>query len=295
MRAIQEKLAGWERPVITDYELSLLVTSQSGKQRAVPSHELFQAVINGLSLFGLILADKDFKPGCVYRLFGRTKATAAEIACAVDPFAYISHLSAMEYHGLTDRFSKILYLTTPPDREWKAQAQAKMASDLRERVDTHKALKLPTLRRSAFDRLEGTRVELMRRSSRGAFKNVKSQQIRVATVGRVFLEMLREPECCGGIQHVVDTYQSQAERFLPLIVQELERHGTAIEKVRAGYLLDEVCHLKHATIDGWERHAQRGGSRRLDPNGEYAPSYSEKWMLSINVASLMPGTYQGDQ
>jgi predicted transcriptional regulator of viral defense system len=213
----------------------------------------------------------------------------------VDPFAYISHLSAMEYHGLTDRFSKILYLTTPPDSEWKAQAQAKMANDLRERVDAHKALKLPLLRRPAFDRLEGTRVELMRRSSRGAFKNVKSPQIRVATVGRVFLEMLREPECCGGIQHVVDTYQSHGEMYLSLIAQEVERHGTAIEKVRAGYLLDEVCRLRHATVDGWVRFAQRGGSRRLDPNGEYAPCYSDKWMLSINVASLMPGNSGGDQ
>lgn len=295
MRAIQEKLAGWERPVVTDYELSLLVMTQLGKQQAAPSRELFQAVISGLSLFGLILVDKDFKPGCVYRLFGHAKAKAAEVACAVDPFAYISHLSAMEYHGLTDRFSKILYLTTPPNPEWKAQAQTRMASDLGEQVDAHKALKLPALRRPAFDRLEGMRVELKRRSSRGAFKNVKSPQIRVATVGRVFLEMLREPECCGGIQHVVDTYQSQAERYLPLIVQELERHGTAIEKVRAGYLLDEVCHLKHAIIDGWERHAQRGGSRRLDPHGEYAPSYSEKWMLSINVASLMPGDTWEDQ
>jgi len=293
MRFIQEKLAGWERPVITDYELGVLMASHLVNQEP-PSRLLLQHITDGLSLFGLISFDKDFKPGSVYHLFGRIKPKAIEIACAVDPFAYISHLSAMGYHGLTDRFSKILYLTTPPDAEWRAQAKDRMTKDLRERSNAYQAAKLPQLRRLGFDRIEGARVELMRRSSRGAFKTIKSPHIRVATVGRTFLEMLREPEHCGGIQHVVDTYKDYAARYLPLITEELERHGTAIDKVRAGYLLDEVCHLQHPTMTAWIKHAQRGGSRMLDPNGEYAPYYSEKWKLSINVASLMPGDSQED-
>src|SRR3546814_10250682 len=107
MKSIQEKLAGWERPVITDYELGVLVASHLVNQEP-PSRLLLQQITDGLSLFGLISFDKDFKPGSVYHLFGRIKPKAIEIACAVDPFAYISHLSAMGYHGLTDRFSKIL-------------------------------------------------------------------------------------------------------------------------------------------------------------------------------------------
>lgn len=293
MKFIQEKLAGWERPVITDYELGVLMTSQLMSQEP-PSLQLLQDIIGELSSFGLISSNKDFKAGSVYRLFGRIRPKATEIACAVDPFAYISHLSAMEFHGLTDRFSKILYLTTPSDAEWRAQAKDRMNKDLRERSDAYRATRLPRLRRLDFDRIEGTRVELMRRSSRGAFKTIKSPHIRVATVGRTFLEMLREPEHCGGIQHVVDTYKDYAGRYLPLIAEELERHGTAIEKVRAGYLLDEVCHLQHPAMAGWVQRAQRGGSRMLDPNGEYAPYYSDKWKLSINVASLMPGDTQED-
>src|SRR3546814_20410072 len=122
----------------------------------------------------------------------------------------------------------------------------------------------------------------MRRSSRGAFKTIKSPHIRVATVGRTFLEMLREPEHCGGIQHVVDTYKDYAARYLPLITEELERHGTAIEKVRAGYLLDEVCHLQHPTMTAWLQHATRGDSRMLDPHGSYEPYSSEKWNVTTH-------------
>jgi len=225
----------------------------------------------------------------VYHLFGRAKPKATEVACAADPFAYISHLSAMEFHGLTDRFSKILYLTTPPDTEWKELAKDRMLKDLSEHLEPFQRARLPQLRRPVFDRVEGVRVELMRRSSRGAFKTIKSPTIRVAMVGRAFLDMVREPGNCGGMQHVVDTYREHGARYLALIADEVEQHGNAVEKVRAGYLLDEVCRLSHPLVDGWTQKAQRGGSRLLDPLGEYVPHYSEKWRLSINVASLMPG------
>lgn len=139
-----------------------------------------------------------------------------------------------------------------------------------------------------MDRVDGVRVELLRRANRGAFKVIKSPAVRVAMMGRTFLDMVREPECCGGMQHVVDTYRQYGPRNLPLIVEEVERHGKSIEKVRAGYLLEEVCKLQHELIDKWRAAAQRGGSRVLDPASEYSAIYSEAWKLSINVPSLQP-------
>lgn len=293
MRAIQDKLAGWERPVVTDYELAVLMTSQLASRQESPSRQLYERVVDGLGSFGLISLSKDFKPVAVYHLFGHAKPKALEVACAADPFAYVSHLSAMEYHGLTDRFSKILYLTTPPDSEWRELAKSRMEKDLREQMAAYRGAKLPVLRRAVFGRVEGVRVELMRRSSRGAFKTIKAPSIRVAMVGRTFLDMVREPDNCGGMLHVVDVYREYGARYLPLIAEEVERHGRAIDKVRVGYLLDEVCHCQHPLIEGWTKYAQRGGSRVLDPQGEYASDYSDKWKLSINVASLMPGGSEG--
>jgi hypothetical protein len=99
--------------------------------------------------------------------------------------------------------------------------------------------------------------------------------------------MLREPALCGGMQHVVDVFRSHAGLYLDLIVAEIESHGTAIDKVRGGYLLTEVCGLNSPVIEHWSVHAQRGGSRRLDPGADYEPVYSARWQLSVNVPSLM--------
>lgn len=294
VNAIADRLSSWERPVVTDYELGVLLCQAKPPSEDVIEPGLYKAVVEQLVLNRLITPSKDFKSKRVFHLFRSSKPLSTEVACAVDPFACVTHLSAMEIHGITDRFSKILYLTTPPDSEWKELAQDKMSKDLDGHFEVHRLAKLPKLRPIEFERLEGKRVELMRRSSRGAFKVIKTPAIRVAMVGRTFLDMVREPENCGGMQHVVDTYVEYGSRYLSVIVEEIERHGKPIEKVRAGYLLDEVCKLHHPLIDGWRGNAQRGGSRMLDPKGEYDTYFSEKWMLSINVPSLTPDDATGE-
>lgn len=278
---------------MTGYELGVLTATQATDEPI--SLSLYTEVVRVLSSFGLISTAKEFKVGTVFQLFGRNKPLPMEVACSVDPFAYVSHLSAMEYHGVTDRFPKILYLSTPPDREWKEQAAARMDKDLKELKGGYLAAKLPALRFQKLERIDGMRVELMRRSHRGAFKTIKSPSIRVAMVGRTFLDMLREPELCGGMQHVVDTYREYAIKYLKLITDEVDKHGTSIEQARAGYLLETVCGLSAPLIDAWASKVQRGGSRKLDPQAEYAPVFSERWALSVNVPSLDESQANSDE
>lgn len=293
IKPIQERLGGWERPVVTGYELGVLTATQAADEQT--SLSLYAEVVHVLTSFGLISPAKEFKTGTVFQLFGRNKPLPMEVACSVDPFAYVSHLSAMEYHGVTDRFSKILYLSTPSDREWKEQAAARMGKDLKEFKEGYLAAKLPALRFQKLERIDGIRVELMRRSHRGAFKTIKSPFIRVAMVGRTFMDMLREPELCGGMQHVVDTYREYAVKYLNLIIDEVDKHGTSIEQARAGYLLETVCGLSDPIIDAWALKVQRGGSRKLDPQAEYAPFFSGRWGLSVNVPSLDVSRAHSDQ
>lgn len=278
---------------MTGYELGVLTAIQATDEPT--SLSLYTEIVRVLSSFGLISTAKEFKAGTVFQLFGRNKPLPMEVACSVDPFAYVSHLSAMEYHGITDRFPKILYLSTPPEREWKEQADTRMGKDLKELKGDYLAAKLPTLRFQKLERIDGVRVELMRRSHRGAFKTIKSPSIRVAMVGRTFLDMLREPELCGGMQHVVDTYREYAAKYLKLIIDEVDKHGTSIEHARAGYLLETICGLSDPLIDAWASKVQRGGSRKLDPQAEYAPFFSERWALSVNVPSLDESQANSDE
>lgn len=223
-------------------------------------------------------------------IFGRTSATAAEVICSIDPFAYLSHLSAMEHHGLTDRFSNVLYMTRPTSTAWKQDAEKQMQKDLDEKLDQYITLKLPTLKRQKLEKIGKTLIHFEEKSQMGAFRHVPDTSLRVATIGRVFLDMIREPHLCGGIQHVIDIYQKEASRYLQFIIDEINQHGKPIDKVRAGFLLDEICGLQSPALVPWETFAQRGGSRKLDLSGEYAPHHSERWKLSINVPALLANT-----
>jgi predicted transcriptional regulator of viral defense system len=282
-------LATVSTPAITPYELGKLVCLKGRMSDGNSLKHEYKRLIETLTGLGMLTQIAD--TGAFF-LFGRLNATPAEVACCLDPFAYVSHLSAMEHHGLTDRFPRILYLTTPPAVEWRKQADAKMHKDLGEFYEEYKASALPRLTRPKMSSIGHTAIHLQERSHLGAFRLVSGTSLRVATIGRVFLDMLREPRLCGGMQHVLDIYKSEGRRYFRLIVDEVERHGKPIDKVRAGYVLTDLCRIDNPVFLEWEKLAQRGGSRKLDPDTEYSTVYSERWQLSINVPSL---TVEGDE
>lgn len=95
--------------------------------------------------------------------------------------------------------------------------------------------------------------------------------------------MIRRPDLCGGIRHVIEVYKGHASTYLTLITAEIDAHGAPIDKIRAGYILEEMCSLSDPVVAGWQRYVQRGGSRKLDAASEYSPHYSARWCLSINI------------
>ncbi len=64
---------------------------------------------------------------------------------------------------------------------------------------------------------------------------------------------------------------------------ELDLTPKALIKSRAGYILEERLGLHHPCVESWKAFGQRGGSRRLDPARDFAPVFSETWMISLNV------------
>ena len=81
----------------------------------------------------------------------------------------------------------------------------------------------------------------------------------------------------------MDVFGSFGAQYKKLIIDEIDGHGNAIEQARAGFILEEKCDIRDETIEAWAKRVQRGGSRKLDPQGTYSEIFSERWRLSINT------------
>mgnify|MGYP004372863969 CR=1 FL=1 len=292
IKAITLSLGELNTPVITRYQLGLVIFNlykekryageALGLKKEVAEQQDFTKSLRQLEEEGVLSSPRQL-PSSVYSLLGRKDWEADEVACVIDPFCYLSHLSAMAYHGLTNRIPTTLYLSSPSPQEWKQFANDLMAADLGEDQQTYLDNGMPRLVRTAFKRIGKTEVHRYHSKHMGAYKNVRDRHLRVSTIGRTFLDMLRNPDLCGGIRHELEVYEGNAEKYLRLITDEITQHGQPIDKVRAGYILEERLALSNEVIDSWAQYAQRGGSRKLDATAEYIPQWSDKWCLSINT------------
>lgn len=292
--AITRYLMELDQPVISDYDLCMALFNfyQSKKFRGKPLDttsqfllwkEAYADVIRPLIDLGLISPDKDFPEGRVFEIIGNRYQEPGDIVCSVDPFAYLSHLSAMEFHGLTNRLPKLLFISTPPPKEWSTFATQKMEKDCQGFLTDYLKGQLPKLVYIQFDRIQKTQITRYASIHRGAFKNIEGRKLRVSMIGRTFLDMLRRPDYCGGMRHVMEIFGTSTGQYKRLIIDELDRHGNSIEKARTGYLLEEYGRIADEKINEWAKHVQRGGSRKLDPEGPYRETFSERWSLSLNV------------
>lgn len=227
-----------------------------------------------------LVADSDFASG-VWRVTQATRSgSAEEVACIADPFAYVSHLSAMQRYGLTDRSPQALHLTTPKRPLWNALRNERALRDLPEvqRVES------PILNRPGFrDTIRRRPVVVHVSSHPWEPSPISGEETRITSIGQTFADMVTEPSLCGGMRHVLDVWENEAGQWVQEIVAAIDQLDIKIVKVRAGYILSEIMDIDHPALHNWERFAQRGGSRKLDPDADYTPEFSERWMLSINV------------
>ncbi|QWF70895.1 hypothetical protein KEF85_16570 [Methylomonas paludis] len=294
--ALTLEIGRLRQPIVTSYQLGCLIfklyqtkTYQGEKlarlQKDLPERLEYKRVVNTLLGNGVLQHSKELSNQEIYTVLGQD-AAAEDIVCCIDPFCYISHLSAMVYHGLTERLPKMLFITTLPHPQWGQLAIQRMQKDLGETAVTlYQEAALTSLHRLKINKIQRKTINVYTtlHCDPGSYLIVQGRIMRVATIGRTFLDMLREPELCGGIYHVLEIYAAHAQRYLRLIIDVINRHGTKIDKVRAGYILDERLGLLHPIIDSWLEFAQRGGSRKLLANAPYSSRFSEKWCLSINI------------
>lgn len=216
----------------------------------------------------------------IFIIRSKTPPTAQQYLCTINPFSYIAYLSAMEWHGITDRIPHTLHAVTCSNSAYKDYQRKKISNDLG-KVESSQQLMIPRV--TKIPSFDGKRFQLHQSRSYQQPREVSgSGGVRVSSLGDTFLDMLRKPDLCGGFDHVVDIYQEYAEENLALIVRTVDKKGNGMDKARVGYVLEELCGLTHRTINSWKSNVQRGGSRKLIPDNDYKDVYSETWCISIN-------------
>ncbi len=292
-KAVTIILSRQHKLLITRYDLGLIIHRlyiekifdgeilENLKKPHATATDLYR-VISNLESSAILQEHPNFR-GKAYRLLDGKEEKPEDSACILDPFSYVSHLSAMSYHGLTNRLPAKLFLSSPDPKKWTELAHGQMLKDLGENFDTYRNEGLPLLTRTKLTKIGRTEIHRVNSIRLGAFKTVRDRNMRVSTIGRTFLDMLQSPQLCGGMRHVIEVFREHAPTYLMPIVYEVDQYGGAIDKVRAGYILDELMGIGNETTEKWREFASRGGSRKLDAAEEYFPKWSEKWCLSLNI------------
>lgn len=280
-KRLVEMLEERGRPVIDSHGLFGLVQSIHRDSHAMRLYlRQPRATVRSYSRFktflfsrNVIRADRDYRSR--FRVLTVPDRPADEIVCLVDPFCHISHLSAMQNWGLTDRRPRALMIARPDNRTIQAQLKKMNLNDRQAPFPRKNVSHPPTAR---------ARPVRVHRTGRGAACiRVRGSLARISTIGQTFLDMLLRPDLCGGAAHVLEVWEEHAATYLDAVVEAVDARGSPVAKCRAGYIIEERLGLRRAETAAWKAFAQRGGSRKLDPARAFAPEHSETWMISINV------------
>lgn len=300
--AVLVELESQRMAVVTTYSLFHVLSEVLARGRkglylrgdTIPASYI-DAVRSNFLLSRTLEVDPDYGRS-VYRVIPVGDSPAEEVCALANPFGHISHLSAMQRWGLTERRPEALYLTMPLPRAARPLIEKQMAADygtsdfrtvlgshwLGEDIPLVPPVQLHFVRHPAHVR--GREISVYETKHPARWLSVQDSHARLATVGQTFVNTVERPQYCGGMAHVLDVWQKHAGTFLEEIISTMEEVGTPIAKVRAGYLLNELLSFgDDLRVQGWVQFAQRGSSRVLDPTKPFATAHSEKWMLSINV------------
>ena len=285
-RYLAELLEKNNKPVLTEFDFFQIVRKMyrdhGGRKlylrRDVPTKDDYTRIISDFKKTAIVATDRDYG-GRVIRVLAISDLPAEDSVCLVDPTCYVSHLSAMQRWGLTDRRSNALMLTRP-DRRTAAQ---RIRNYMKEVLGKDETTPFPLKIIGHPDRVRRRAIRVHESKAPGKWLRNRGSEFRLSTIGQTFLDMLRRPDLCGGMSYILDVWEEHAENYLDDIVSAVDSCENGIVKSRAGYILEERLGLRHGTIESWKKFCQRGSSRKLDPTEAYAPTFSETWMISLNV------------
>jgi len=286
--AIIEQLARAHRRVLADWRAAVLLrrasrrlspherrwTNVPASARAV--HPLLEQMVQRGELRTIPDLSRMYEVTVPYVRDGVVEEV--EILMEVHPYAALSHLSALVFHDLTDALPKGITAMIPSSGTAGLLPLDTEASDW-------EGLALAPARVPAA--ILGRPVHWLRTQGARYFGadvyRPHGYPVRATTMERTLLDGLLDPERCGGLQNVLRSWALARDLLdLDALVALVERFGVAVLRQRVGFVAEELG-LAHPAIETWRARARRGGSSRLLGTAPYAPTYSERWNLSINA------------
>ena len=296
LTALENELEQLPHALVTEYQLGVLVHRlyqakvYQGKplrlRKAMVDNAAYTRIARRLIDAGIVSRAPRY-PRHLMLLAGQEKPETAVSACLVDPFCYLSHHTALVQHGLATKKSPQVYVTSPPPSAWRRAAMARMADDLGEDLGKYLDSGLPRLTWHKLDRIGAHRVHRHNIGELGEVVRLGTQALPMSSAGQTILDCLRHPQWAGGMKHVLRVFDAAAGKHREAIIRIVDQRGTAIDKVRVGYLFEERLRIADPAFERWVGCAQRGGSRKLDPEADYAPRWSERWCLSLNISNCL--------
>ena len=218
----------------------------------------------------------------VYRItapFAQTYGTdEVEVLSEINPYAVISHYSALVFHGLTWDQPQLITATSGRDwpvppiplgtdaAEWKGLSRP--AGPTPSRV-----MRIPVRWRRP---LVSSAIGIDVHAPRGV-------PLRYTSLERTLVETLQDPASSGGIMNVLRAWSRAVDRVdVDRVVAYTAAANIAVLRLRVGYVLEELG-LSHPVLEAWAASAGRGGSNRLVGSEPLAPRYSSRWNLSLNA------------
>lgn len=201
-----------------------------------------------------------------------------EILFEANPYAALSHFSALVFHGLTDQFPYAFTATAPlfPGRDsiplgtepgdWEGMPLVRG--------------RMP--RRILGRPVEWTQVKPERFFGASVYEP-RGYPIRVSNLEKTLLDTLQAPDRAGGIDNVLRAWALARDSLdLNALTEYVERLDIAVLRQRVGFIVEELG-LHHPAFERWRDGAHRGGSSRLVGAVPFAPAFSERWQLSLNA------------
>jgi len=202
-----------------------------------------------------------------------------EILMELNPFAALSHQSALAFHQVTDQLPKDIHASVPTARSPRLLP-----------VGIKKSEWLPgmfSIRGHLASAIGDVPINWhqLEKFFGYAEYSPRGYPVRVMTLEKTLIDGLAAPEWCGGLTNVLKAWMNARDALnLKTVIGFTDWQDVGVLRQRVGYVLERLG-FSDPQLEIWTTKAKRGGSSKLLASAPFESTFSERWMLSLNAST----------